>query len=330
MKIFKAAPLSRYLHRDTTLEFIDRLYLKREPDRPNFNRRMFDEDFSRLFHSINSRSEDLFICTSNDDALMRKLLSSVGSRHTSRTISESILQLLEEITQSLIWCGKAFFFLSENTERQEINITSFSSNGVVRLFGKHIQLIPKRWARHWNQEDEELPREIRILDATKIMRFDIPTQLKRMLSSQNRILTILDKHQLGEIHFQYKATYENPTPTNHFDFRMWKDIQDRALYRATRSTGWDGRNGGSTNCSDFFYCHRLIRFRRNQLLLRDDILNQLSSELTRVGKSYNEEFTFEISGANELPNVTHLNELEVKLTREEVGFKEIIDYCFKR
>jgi len=73
----------------------------------------------------------------------------------------------------------------------------------------------------------------------------------------------------------------------------------------------------------------LIRFRRNQLLLRDDILKQLSCELSRVGKGYKAEFSVEISRTDELPSVAYLNELEVRLAREEVGFNEIIDYCYK-
>jgi hypothetical protein len=65
-------------------------------------------------------------------------------------------------------------------------------------------------------------------------------------------------------------------------------------------------------------------------LLRDDILNQLSGELSRVGKGYKAEFSVEISGTDELPNVSHLNELEMRLVGEKVGLNEVIDYCYKR
>jgi len=64
-------------------------------------------------------------------------------------------------------------------------------------------------------------------------------------------------------------------------------------------------------------------------LLRDDILNQLSGELSRVGKNYKAKFSVEISGTDELSSVAYLNELEMRLAREEVGFNEIIDYCYK-
>jgi hypothetical protein len=125
--------------------------------------------------------------------------------------------------------------------RKKFALLRSAQAALGRLFGTHIQWVPKRRERHWDRDDEELPREIRILDAAKVMHFDMPTSIKRMLSAQNKTLAVLDKHQFGETNFHNQATHENPNPTNHFDFRVWKDTQERALYRATRSTGWNGR-----------------------------------------------------------------------------------------
>lgn len=330
MKIFRAEPSHRHRFRDEQIGLVDRFFVKRVRHKPDFNRRMFDEDFTRLFHQVNHRRGNLFEVVSNDDKLIQKLLGNVKTRYTSRSLDETICELVEEIAQSLILSGRAYYFLHDDKEKEKINVVSFSSDGVVRIFGKHIQWVPKRSERNFDREEEEIPREIRILDASKVMRFDMSTSFKRMLSAQNRTLAVLDKHQFEVSDFNPQATHENPNPTNHFDFRVWRDMQERALYRATRSTGWNGRQYDSSRRSDFFDCHRLLRFRRNQLLLRDDILNQLSGELSRAGKGYNAEFSVEISGADELPSVAQLNELEVRLAREEVGFNDIIDYCYKR
>lgn len=330
MKIFRAEPSRWHRFYDGQIGLVDSFFVKRERQEPGFYRRMFNEDFARLFHSMSRRSGNLFDIVSNDDELMQKLLGNVKTRYAPHSVDETIRKLVEEIAQSLIWSGRTYYFLHDDTEQEEIHLASFSSGGVVRLLGTHIQWVPKRRERQWDQDNEELPGEIRILDAAKVMRFEMPTSIKRMLSAQNRTLAVLDKHQFEVTNFHPQATYENPNPTNHFDFRMWKDLQDRALYRAMRSTGWNGRTYDSSKRSDFFDCHRLIRFRRNQLLLRDNILNQLSRELSRVGKGYKSEFSLEISRNNELPSVAHLNELEVRLAREEVGFNEIIDYCYKR
>lgn len=330
MKIFRSEPLLRHHFHDVHLGLIDRLWIKSDRERPGFNRRMFDEDFANFFWSMNRRSGNLFDIVSNDEELTQKLLGTIKTRYAPHSVDETIRELVEEIAQSLICFGRAYFFLHDDTEQEKIYLTSFSSHGVARLFGMHIQWVPKRRVRYLDRDDEEFPREIRILDASKVIRFDMPISIKRMLSAQNRTLAVLDKIQFGEAKFHSQVTHENPIPNNHFDFRVWKDTQERALYRATRKSGWNGREYDSTKRSDFFDCRRLIRFRRNQLLLRDDILNQLSGELSRIGKGYKAEFSVEISGTDELPSVSHLNELELRLASEEVGFNEIIDYCYKR
>lgn len=330
MKIIKAEPMNRHQFHDVQLGLIDRLLLKSERERPDFNRRMFDEDFERLFRSTNRRGDNLFEIVSNDDGLAQRLLGNIETRYSPHPVDEAVRELVEEIAQSLIWSGTALYFLRDDTEQGKVYVASFSSDGVVRLFGTDIQWVPKRTERHWDRDDEELPREVRILDAAKVMRFVMPKSIKRMLSAQRRTLAVLDKHQFGATDFQPHATHENPNSTNHFDFRMWRDTQERALYRATRGTGWNGRKYDSSKRSDFFDCYRLIRFRRNQLMLRDDILRQLSIEFSRVGRRYKAKFSIEISGTEELPNVEHLNELEARLTSEDVQFSEIIDYHFKR
>lgn len=329
MKIFRAEPLHQHHLYDGEIRLVDSLFIKRERQKPDFNRRMFDEDFARLFRSTNSHNRTLFEIVTNDDELMQKLLGNVKTRYAPQSVDKTIRKLVEEIAQSLIWFGKAYFFLHDDTEQEEVHVASISTSGIVSLFGTLIQWVPKRRERDWDRDDEEHHREIRILNAAKIMRFDMPISIKRMLSAQNRTLAVLDKHQSGVTDFQPHATHENPNPNNNFDFSVWSKTQERALYRATRSTGWNGRKYYSSNHSDFFDCHRLLRFRRNQLLLRDDILKQLSDALSRVGKGYNAEFSVEISGTDELPSVTHLNELEGRLAREEVGFNEIIDSCYK-
>ncbi|MEO1240896.1 MAG: hypothetical protein AAFX54_03220 [Pseudomonadota bacterium] len=330
MRIIRAEPLRhRYFH-DEQIGLVDSLFLKRKRDKPNFNRRMFDEDFARLFRSVNRRNGNLFEILSNDDELTQRLLGNVKTRYAPHPLDETIRELVEEIAQSLVWFGTAYYFLHDDQEHGDVHVASFNSTGVVRFFGTHIQWLPKRTEKRWDRDDKEIPREIRILDAATVMRFEMPKAIKRMLTAQNRTLTVLDKHQFGVTDFHPEATHENPNPTNHFDFSVWRDTQELALYRSTRGTGWNGRKFDSSKRSDFFDCHRLIRFRRNQLMLKDDILRQLGAELSRVGMGYNAGYTVEISATEELPSIEHLDELETRLTREEVGFTEIIDYCYKR
>lgn len=330
MKIIRAEPLHQSIFGNEKMGIIDSLFFKREQQKTDFNRRMFDEDFARLFPPTNRRNGNLFEIVSNDDQLNQKLLGNVKTRYPHHLVDNTVRELVGEIAQSQIWYGRAFYFIQDDREQEEVHVVSLRVAGVVRLFGTHFQWVPKRTERHWVQDEEELPREIRILDASKLMCFDIPTSIKRMLTAQNKTLAALDKHRLKVNNFHLPATHENPNPASHFDFRVWNDKQERAFYRATRITGWTGRKYNQPKRSEFFDCFRLIRFRRNQLLLRDSILNQLSRELTRIGRGYKTDFSVNITGSDELPSIEHLNKLEALLESEEVGFTEIMNYCYDR
>ena len=81
MKIFRAEPSHWHRLCDVKIGLVDSLFVKREWLKQDFNRRMFDEDFARLFHSMNRRSDNLFEIVSNNDKLMQKLLGNVKTRY---------------------------------------------------------------------------------------------------------------------------------------------------------------------------------------------------------------------------------------------------------
>lgn len=329
MKIVRASPFNRYHFDDVHLSFIDRLFIKLKYDRPTFNRSMFDEDFARIFCSGSRRSRNLFSIESNDNELTKKLFGNIKTRYGSHSIDKIVRELVEEIARSLLSCGTAYYFLHDLSEEKNIYIASFSGIGVFSFLNVYFQLVPKRREKYWEHDDEERPRELRILDKTKLIRFSMPKSIRRILSEQNQILAVLDKHQYDRMGFLSKATHENPNPKNNFDFSVWRDTQERVLYRATRGTGWNGRKYDASKRSDFFDCHRLIRFRRNQLILRDSILEQLSNEVTRVGRQYNAEFHVAISPTKYLTKVDELDELEARLSREEASFTDVLNFCYE-
>ncbi|MFP7607005.1 hypothetical protein [Serratia quinivorans] len=330
MKILKGVPFDCYHLDYDYLSFIERLLIKPKYEQPGFNQGMFNEDFPGVFHSARRQVNNMFNIESNDEGLTQKLLANVHTRNRQYSVDETIRELIEEIAQSLVWFGKTHYFVHNICEQDKVFIRSLNPNGLFRFFSVFFQFVPKRTESHIDRENEMLPRELRILDKTKLMCFEMPSSLKRILSKQNRILAVIDKHQFDSTKFVAQVTHENPYPKKHFDFHIWKNIQEQALYRATRKTGWNARNYDSNKRSDFFQCYRLIRFRRNQLVLRDYILLQLGKEITKAGRELNLDFYVSISPGSDLPQIDELDVLESKLSREEVSFTEVLDYCYER
>ena len=329
MKIVRASHPHLYDLHGKSLEILDENLIKVKWERSGFNQRMFDEDFARIFLSSDRRDRNLFNIASTDDKLTALLLGNVRTRYGLHPAHEAIIGMVEDIAELLVWFGDSYCYLSDDREEKKIHVDSFATDRILNFIGVYFQFLPKRCKRHLNGDDQELPREFRILDRSKLMHFRLPRSIKRMLSSQNAILASLDKHHDVCAGFFPHASHETPSPQYNFDFRKWRDTQDLALYRATRETGWNGRKCYSSKTSDFFDCHRLIRFRRNQLKLRDGILEQLSSEFTRVGKQYRAGFHIVVTPTNALPTVAGLDDLEARLSREEAGLAEVRDFCLE-
>ena len=330
MKIVRAGhphPNNFYLE---NLGIFDRFLIKMKSERLGFNRRMFNEDFARIFSYSNWGDRSLFKITSNDDEFTARLLGSVRTRFELHPANEVVKKMIENIAESLLWFGDSYYFVTDDLEREKFYISLVPADRIFYFVGVYFHFLPKRHERHLNTDDQELPRELRILDRSKLMHFRLPRSIRRMLSSQNAILAGLDKHHGMSAGFFPHATHEIPNPQYDFDFRKWRDTQDLALYRATRETGWNGRKYYSSKTSDFFDCHRLIRFRRNQLKLRDGILRQLSSEFTRIGKYHRTGYHVEMTPTKALPTVTDLDDLEARLSREEAGLAEVKDFCLER
>jgi len=329
MKFVRGEPV-RACPYEKNLKWFDKLFVGTYDRDDGFNQNMFSEDFLNIFLHSNSGSGNLFGIDTNNDKLTDRLLHNVKTPYGLGSKDETIAELIEEIARSLIWIGKAFYYLHDDNKKDETNIASCSSKSIFRFAGNVVQYLPSGAQKNGDREDVTTGRELRLLDAQKILCFRWPTSVHRKITTQNKVLATLDKYNSSiALKFLPPVTYDNPNPRNYFDFKKWKTTHDLALYKATQQTGWNARKYDSSKKSDFFDCHRLIRFRRIQLGFRDHILNQLSKQLSRAGRCYWPNFEIDISTTNILPSIAHLDDLEARLFREEAGFSEVIDYCLK-
>lgn len=325
----RTTPLVHFRSADARGGLLDRFFVRMGRKEFGLNERMFNDDFCRIFHHFNRHVHDLFDIDTNDHNLTERLFAGVKTRYSPHGADETIREWTEEIAKALIWEGEAYYHLLGDADSDNVKINSFGPNGVMTFLGVMFQWVPRHVERHWDRDAEEKPREVRFLDRHKVLRFKMPKMLRKILRAQNRTLATIDRYRYGLTNFHPLATHEDPNPTTHFDFSVWRGAQDQVFYRSTRGTGWNGRKYDGAKRSDFFDCHRLIRFRRNQIILRDDILRQLGSELTRLGQKFNSEYAIDIKATERLPNVEQLDELETRLSEENAAFSEVIGFCYK-
>ena len=125
MKISKSRPLLHFHNREAHLGFLDRIFVRDEGRELGFNRRMFDEDFSSIFHYSNRRSGALFDVATSNQEVTERLLASIDTQYGPHGSDETILKWVEEIAESLIWSGKAYYYLWNASDSNRIRISSF-------------------------------------------------------------------------------------------------------------------------------------------------------------------------------------------------------------
>lgn len=295
----------------------------------NFNQNMFNDDFHNMFFGSSRRDANTFGISSNNQELQDKLLGAFISRHSYSGRHSVMEEVVEEVVQSLIYHGKAAYILQEHDDEGQF-FRAIPANSVFRVLWLTFQYLPRRIRRNWDSDDELLRREIRFLKRKQLLLFNWKKSVWKKVRYQNRILKTLDRyvHDGGAKHMP-RPTHENPNPKNYFDFSIWKAAQDEALFTATLSTGWSGRASSHPDRSDFFICHRLIRFRKLQVELATHVLDTLSDQLTKIGKQEDENFKLSIRFSDKYQSIAKLDELERRLEREEVDFGEILNYCFQ-
>lgn len=329
MKISRTDP-SHMINNELILNSIESKFIEIPERMGAMNQSMFRDDFGNMFIGITRRNANIFNITSNNEVIQEELLQSF-IRSARHAYDKNVFQeILEEIIQSLLYYGKAAYCLHD-TKSDERIFRSLPPSTIFKFFDVLFQYLPRRITRNWDRDDEHLGREIRFLNRKRVLFFEWPRSVQRKIKSQDRMLRVLDKYAFDGItkHIA-QPTHENPNPKSYFDFSVWRDARDEALFAATKHTGWSGRNTSYPKKSDFFICHRLLRLRRLQVETCIYLLTSLSQQLTSIGKLSSPEFKMQISFNEEFPALVKFDELEKRLMHEEIDFSEVLDFCFQK
>lgn len=187
MKVVKGDPVSTH-HYEKELNWFDKLFVKTYDRDEGLNLHMFKEDFLNIIHHGNRSSGNLFHIETNNDDLTDRLLNNVETRYGPSPADKVIAELIEEIAQSLMWYGRAIYYLHDDDEKAETHVVSYSSESIFRFARIPFQYLPSRVVRNWGSEDVTKNRELRILDARKTLSFKWPTSIRQKICAQNKVL----------------------------------------------------------------------------------------------------------------------------------------------
>ena len=311
--------------------WFDQFFIQTQQRTPGSYQDMFEQDFWNIFNTPLDNSGGDIKIIDNDDNVTERFLFDSAMRFRPNKLQAKVIDLAKNIAQDFLLYGRSIYYLGGQNQTPSLHVVRYSPIMVFNLFGMTFQYLPKRKKQYEIGNSTILKRELRLLPSSKILYFAFPNSINRKIKSQNKTLKSLDRNaSYDQVHnFFPQVTVENPNYHNHFSLQFWQETKNRALFKSTRLTGWGGRMNNFEKASIFFTCHRLLRFRRLQLEMRDHILTQLSEQLSLAGREYNPNYKITITASDSAPSIAHLDELNDKLSKEEVTFKEVIDYCFK-
>jgi hypothetical protein len=117
--------------------------------------------------------------------------------------------------------------------------------------------------------------------------------------------------------------------TSYYNFSEHKDAIDRMHWRISKEIGWHHRVtlSGNENINDYYSHARQLIFKRNVLVLRDSIINDLGNMVSIIGNNYGYNAKLGSSG------LTTVEEAEEKILKWKIGgmdFKEVSNFIYEQ
>jgi hypothetical protein len=248
-----------------------------ELDEQPLYRHMFQEDIQSIRFSARLRGTDertfRFEGTEEECAKANSLCAAIAHDDHYRT-AENIAGAIGSVLQELCFYGRSMFEITEDQENSEYSFSSLSPNYVWGLFSYYLQIAPRgAWPY--------LDREYALLNKASIWQVEMPRELGGVRGFR-RILKELSAWSSFGPGFVQEDLKKQQMP-NEFIFTEYRRAHQVSLYRATKMWGWDCRDRSTNYLTEFYEFHRHFTFKWAQALLRDHIIRELNSLVSRLG-----------------------------------------------
>lgn len=246
------------------------------PDRfsRSINFHMFTEDIQTRIMIRGANSDRTLITFEGEESECERAqqLCSLIGENRYRT-GETIQTAIENIVFHLSFYGKALFELVRNSEGRVSDVVSFPPERVFALPGYYLQVPPRNsWA--------ELNAKYAFIKAASIWRIDMPHELGGYRGYRKLLAEISKWPPLGP-KFQEEDMKEGKWPQD-FDIGDYRKAYEAQRFKATRTWGWNGRDGNSKYTTQYYQFYCLLTFRWAIEILRHHVADELNALIKRL------------------------------------------------
>lgn len=233
------------------------------------------------------------------------LLQSLG-RYDHQDLRELTASAFEEIAKQLSWYGRAPYEIARAEDDKSIYLLSpFTSHRLFSLQIFYIQLIPKNDRDYWKKSIVLLPwRDVWIVS--------LPSELGGYRGYRALLRKLSRFGSTGPAFWRKDLGQGKSYPVN-FDFSEYRRQLEIFEARVTRRWGWNRRDYSQKNWTEFATFYRTITFKWAQAVLREHILKEFNSLLSRLRI----DAELRMTG---LPNSAHVLDLRNQMTKGLIGY----------
>lgn len=241
------------------------------------------------------------------------LLFSRGRDHNEN--NEAIISgFLSEAVQLLIIDGSATFEIVEIPESPGTHaLLSVVTDSLEFLNDIVIQSVPK--SSYGEAKSISLSKE-------QVFTINAPTWIEGEQGFSLIIKNLIKESKRDSTpvnHFQMTSQGQK----SYFNFSDFRQAQEVRVLNLTKQSGWQGRTLYDARITEYYFTIRFLRFTYNCFRLREYLIDQLNAillpQLKKLGSCID---SISIEG---LPKPEDILEVQRKLEKGEIGFKEAIE-----
>jgi len=279
----------------------------------NHNLHMFAEDVYLSVMPIGGKSSSqsqFSVSLNGSPAECERALQIIKSlaRYDRYDPTGSVCDAVEEIAKHLSWEGCAVYEIISNGDDVPY-LYSFTPKNLIKLFNRFVQIIPRIEWKVWGKKWVFIP-------CNKIWYIEMP----KILGGQKGYVSILRKlKRIDSISPKFwQLDMELGEQSKDFDFKNYRLNIDIYMSKITKTWGWNRRDLTQERSTEFFSIFKLVTFHWAQAVLREHIIGELNTLLSRLGINCK----IIVSG---LPSVLEIEETKQQLISGTLTFAAATD-----
>ena len=275
---------------------------------PNLDAWMFTEDILAANFAVEVQARQAH--ESHAIAILKSLTN--RPEYITQGLDSLLGASVDKIARELVFYGRSVHEIVRDEENNGVYLLySFTPKRLYRVFGRYIQLIPKADRSLWKKAYVVIPDK-------DVWDIAMPEELGGCRGYRAMLKKLSRFPHLGPSFFMDELTQKQWPP--HYNTQRY--IRESEFFQAkvTARWGWNRRDYGQQNWTEFYLFYRTLQFMWAQAFMREHIVRELNRLFRRLGI----EAEIVVKG---LPTSNEILAVRQRMCEGDISFNEALNEC---